>query len=468
VPVIVVRGDARHLPLPDASVDLIVTSPPYFWLRSYRDAGQHYGTQIGLEATPRQYVAALLDCTREWMRVLKPEGNLFVNLGDKYSQYEGTRKGHGRNLASPARSGRGEPLALPVNAPGLTGIPVKSLNGLPWRYALGCTDELGLILRRDIIFSKLNGMPESQTDRARSTHEYMFHLVKQPRYYTAVDEIREPHQPQSLARATRNRFAPDRSQDGVGVPNTLDPAASCHSLGRLPGSVWDIATQPLISPECRLVWGGRTVRWFATWEEGRRHMRTLARDVDGFGAWGRPSLRPEDAHYAAFPCALVRPVILGWSPRGICTACDQGRRPVTDTRYVPQGDHDPRAGREKYGRMEQGSGDLLMGRFKPQEMTHGRADAYVTITEHACDCPDTTAPARPAVVVDPFGGTGTTALVAAAYGRTGITVDRSHSYSRLARWRTTDPGERAKAMLVRKPPPAPDHHQGTLFDMESI
>ena len=71
-------------------------------------------------------------------------------------------------------------------------MPQKSLLGLPWRYALACMDELGLILRRDIIWSKPNGLPESVTDRCRSSHEYLFHLVKQPRYYAAVDEIREP------------------------------------------------------------------------------------------------------------------------------------------------------------------------------------------------------------------------------------------------------------------------------------
>src|SRR5215475_5809843 len=112
----VLRGDARRLPLPDASVDLIVTSPPYFGLRSYTDTVkcyqcilmedngrdprqawpdyaahvaavhvQHYGGQIGSEPTPAEYIAALVECTREWVRVLKPSGSMFINLGDKYS-----------------------------------------------------------------------------------------------------------------------------------------------------------------------------------------------------------------------------------------------------------------------------------------------------------------------------------------------------------------------------------------------
>src|SRR6266487_4468995 len=87
VTAIVLRGDARHLPLPDASVDLIVTSPPFFKQRDYQDAGVSMPGQIGSEATWQEWLANLLDATREWVRVLKPDGNLFVELGDKYSGY---------------------------------------------------------------------------------------------------------------------------------------------------------------------------------------------------------------------------------------------------------------------------------------------------------------------------------------------------------------------------------------------
>jgi hypothetical protein len=154
---------------------------------------------------------------------------------------------------------------------------------------------------------------------------------------------------------------------------------------------------------------------------------------------------------------LPRRVIKGWSPDGICTACGQGRRPVSvvtgvhasgfDTRIVPMSrdtvhGHDGRGGQK-----------ILTSRG---------------ITGYACDCPDTTAPTRPSVVLDPFGGTGCTAMVAAANGRIGITVDYSHSYSRFARWRTGDATERAKAMQVRKPPPPPDTRQEPLFGLEEL
>src|SRR5215468_8165736 len=89
---IVLQGDARCLPLPDASVDLVVTSPPYFGLRSYTDGGEHYPGQLGSEATPAEYVAALVECTREWCRVLKPSGSMFINLGDKYDSGTSTAR----------------------------------------------------------------------------------------------------------------------------------------------------------------------------------------------------------------------------------------------------------------------------------------------------------------------------------------------------------------------------------------
>ena len=162
-------------------------------------------------------------------------------------------------------------------------------------------------------------------------------------------------------------------------------------------------------------------------------------------------------HFAAFPMELPRRCILGWSPPGVCTACGEGRRPVADKRRVPQRHDGPSADIEARQRCA-----TAINR-------HGSA----AVIPRGCDvppspgmrarCPDATAPTRPAVVVDPFGGTGTTALVASMLGRTGVSVDLSADYCRLARWRTTDPAERARALQVPKPPPVPDG-QGRLFD----
>lgn len=176
MPAVVLCGDARSLPLPDGSVDLIVTSPPYYALRSYTDNGQHYDGQIGDEPTPGDYISALLECTREWMRVLKPAGSMWVNLGDKYARTGGVDKKErgGKGDVGNRKAGR-------QVQRGAEGIPDKSLIGLPWRYAIGCIDQLGLTLRAEVIWDKPNGLPESVTDRVRRSHEQWFHLTRQGR-----------------------------------------------------------------------------------------------------------------------------------------------------------------------------------------------------------------------------------------------------------------------------------------------
>ena len=381
----VIRADALTLPIADGSVDLVVTSPPYFGLRSYQDGGEHYDGQIGDEATPAEFIDALIAATAEMVRVLKPEGSIWVNLGDKYAT-AGTRQGGGDGLGdygSPRTESARHYMPKPQ------GIPTKSLIGVPWRYAIRCIDDLGLILRAEVIWSKPNGLPESVTDRVRRSHETWFHLTKSPRYFSAVDEIREPHAAVSLKRAMPHRANVKAHEDS----HLVDMTQACHPLGKLPGSVWTIATQPLVVPD----------------ELG----------VD---------------HFAAFPMEWPRRIIRGWSPSGICVACGQGRRPVSVNEVTKD-----RGGR-KFNAMDGRVGAL------------GKECVY-TITGYACACDEPTADTTPAIVLDPFGGTGTTATVAKALGRHGISVDLSADYCRLAQWRTTDPGELAKAAERPKPQP---------------
>jgi DNA modification methylase len=411
--VLVVQGDARELPLPDASVDLIVTSPPYFGLRSYTDGGEHYIGQIGSEATPAAYVAALVACTAEWVRVLKQSGSLFVNLGDKYAGSGGDGN------SGLAHSYAGDVKHIPRSGKRWT-HPAKSLLGLPWRYALTVTDQLGLILRAEIIWAKPNGLPESVTDRVRRAHEQVFHFTVRPRYYSAVDEIREPHNPATHARGRNGAM----ERDGVSLPTWgasgtqslrgVEKRYLQDPLGKLPGSVWSIPSQPLTVP---------------------------------------PALGVD--HFAAFPMELPRRLILGWSPPGVCVGCGQGRRPVTERQAMVVRPSTRRL-------LAQANGNASRTATGGTVVTPPSA----TITGYACRCATPAAPVNPAVVLDPFGGTGTTALLAHTLGRTGITIDRSADYARIAAWRTTDPGERARAMQVDRPPPVhPD--QDTLFEVTS-
>lgn len=396
--VTIVQGNALALDLPDDSVDLVVTSPPYFGLRSYRDGGEHYEGQIGAEATPAEFVDALIAATREMMRVVKPSGSIWVNLGDKYNSAASGQNGTASTGMSGGRhdrmGGRGSTVAT---------MRPKSLMGIPWRYALRCIDDLGLILRAEVIWSKPNGLPESVTDRVRRSHETWFHFTLSPRYYSAVDEVREAYDAPFRPRGQAPNVA---SPLTGGAPTTNAP----NPLGKLPGSVWTIATEPLRVPE----------------ELG----------ID---------------HFAAFPMEFPRRIITGWSPRGVCTACGEGRQPVSkrdpiDPRYLASNKRGDGRGHVELRGVSQSSilrTGLQAGQSPPTR-----------ITGYACACPEPTAPTTPGVVLDPFGGTGTTALVAEALGRHGISNDMSADYCRLARWRTSDPKQRDKAASPKvKPTP---------------
>src|SRR5690606_22545733 len=115
-----------------------------------------YDGQIGAEATPQEFVDALIDCTREWMRVLKPTGSLWVNLGDKYSRGHRPVGGGPQVLGNPGgrvRDFQHQSVQIGVRDDA-GGVPEKSLVGIPWRYAIRCIDDLGLILRAEVIWSK--------------------------------------------------------------------------------------------------------------------------------------------------------------------------------------------------------------------------------------------------------------------------------------------------------------------------
>lgn len=403
----ILRADSRSLPLLDNSVDLVVTSPPYYGLRSYQDGGRHYDGQIGAEETPARYLDSLLDVTRECMRVLKPTGSIWVNLGDKYATSTSGTCATSGSKAAVAHTRRRN-----ITRTGRR----KTLLGLPWRYAISCIDELGLILRAEVVWSKPNGLPESVTDRVRRSHETLFHFTVSPRYYSAIDEIRQTQSQATIAQSQHADNAGDRVL--IGTPNTLSRAQFGNPLGKLPGSVWEIPTQPLKVPA----------------ELGVNH-------------------------FAAFPMELPRRLIVGWSPREVCTACGEGRRPVVEAQRTLDGQPMTPGGWKRGGVQVETTG---VGNWRYGTTRH--------ITGHACACPDTTGPTVPGVVLDPFGGTGTTALVAVMHGRCGISIDASADYCRLAEWRASDSRQRAKAAAPVVPPrrrvaaAQPKHDTATPFE----
>ena len=222
--------------LPDQSVDCCVTSPPYFGLRDYGTEGQY-----GLESSPAEYVETMRALFAEVRRVLADDGTLWLNLGDTY--YSGKGAAVGPDKKQPARRG----YVRPVDKSGADWAKPKSLLGIPWRVAFALQDD-GWILRNEIIWSKPNAMPESVTDRLSSRHEHLFMLTKSRRYWFDLDPIREEQSPVSIARATR---ADMRGKEGWADAYHGNPPTGLArqserdtSIGRNPGDVWNIATQP--------------------------------------------------------------------------------------------------------------------------------------------------------------------------------------------------------------------------------
>ena len=202
----ILTGDCRDIlpTLPEKSVHCCVTSPPYWGLRDYGVDGQ-----IGLEASPEEFIAEMVNVFREVHRVLRDDGTLWLNLGDTYAGSRGqslrggppsvssTLAGNGHRGGGPKLSGmttvsrRLDNAVIPRSDFLIPGLKPKDLAGIPWRVALALQAD-GWYLRCDIIWHKPNPMPESVTDRPTKAHEYMFLLSKSEKYYYDHEAIKEP------------------------------------------------------------------------------------------------------------------------------------------------------------------------------------------------------------------------------------------------------------------------------------
>jgi hypothetical protein len=491
-------GGEVRLPLADATVDMVMCSPPYLGQRDY-GAGPR---EIGSEPTPREFLEALWSATREMVRVLKPSGSIFVNLGDSYARPGGGADVSARTLA---RTGAGATQRRP--SPAQPGVREKSQLELPAMYAAGCTGMLAhlggpdpglrLIQRARITLHKRNGLPESATDRVRTNdQEVLYHFVVEPTYYSAVDELREPYSPEASQR--RALYGQNPGRDGLaglratgvaqhgssGVTAMGIGGQSENPLGKLPGSVWSLTNEPLITPDYMLPDSSEDMapQWAMKDRDAWRLLAAgLIPNASGLPRDdGRGELRAAPSHYAAFPSELPRRCILGWSPPGICVVCNQGRWPVVDMQRQPtarQGTVSP-AWR----------GPMIPGRETRTDVHALGTTPQATILGYACSCtpftdhpgtgettvghhdvgrmegwPNTGAgwggkqglgdrpkvgpwreyhlngwrapPTRSAVVLDPFAGTFTTVMVAKALDRIGIGLELSRDYCRLGGWR---------------------------------
>jgi len=268
----ILQGDVMNCmtTLEDASVDMVMTSPPYWGLRDYGVEGQW-----GLEKHPSEWIERMVELGEEIKRVLKPTGTYWLNVGDTYCSTGGTQVAQSLGGSKPLE-GVNQPNRA-HNFKGAVWLQPKQLLLMPSRLAVAMQDE-GWILRNDVIWHKPNPMPSSVRDRFSNTYEHLFLFAKQKKYYFDLDDVRKPHKSgivdkrEGVIRNIGGRT--DGFTQGAGYGNPL---------GKNPGDFLEINTQPY-----------------------------------------------KDAHFAVFPEKLVETPLKAGCPMEVCVECGKPRERIIE------------------------------------------------------------------------------------------------------------------------------------------
>lgn len=372
-------------------VHTCVTSPPYFGLRDYGHDGQ-----IGLEESPDKYIRGLVEVFREVRTALRDDGTLWLNLGDSYAS---DTKGSGGPSAKQDSNAGSMYAPRKFNH----GVKAKDLMGIPWAVAFALRED-GWYLRSDIIWSKPNPMPESVTDRPTKAHEYLFLLTKRPDYFCDMEAIKE----KAVVGANGSTF--DGPRDMAVRPTT----------GRGPrfgGNKYPDAGSdgPYSGNEYE--------------SNGMRNKRSV---------WTVPSAAFSESHFATFPPDLIRPCILaGTSERGVCDKCGAPWvREIESTKYEP-----PIVKDGEKMHVDESRGDKNRKLFGAAWAKQARSKTVGWLP--SCDCHGI--PSVDSIVLDPFMGAGTTALVALELNRRFIGCELNPEYIKIAEERIAN--EKAQGKL---------------------
>lgn len=406
----ILEGDCRERlrEMPEASVHCVVTSPPYWGLRDYGVEGQ-----MGLETTPDEYIAGMVEVFREVRRVLRADGVLWLNMGDSYSTLpRGNRPGDfstsaltnsERQDVVPRGNHRGKHGQAPNPADGpnrrrVAGLKPKNLCGMPWRLAFALQAD-GWWLRSDVVWHKPNPMPESVADRPTKAHEYVFLLTRSARYFYDAEAVRE------------NAVYGYRAQE-TAKPMSGRQAASTH------------------------IWRGAGNLEHAV-ERGPRE--TGVQYIEGSGrnlrsVWTISTKPFSGVHFATFPPELVQTCVLaGTSAKGCCPKCGAPWQKIINKkrRATRPGANSKvnRVGLDDDSPYQSHRGSIVGNRDPQRHCTISSTVGW----RPGCKC-DAGEP-EPCTVLDPFAGAFTTGVVAVSLGRRFIGIELNPKYVEMGRKR---------------------------------
>ncbi|MGQ3299662.1 DNA-methyltransferase [Reyranella sp.] len=306
--VTILLGDVREQlkTLTDESVNCVVTSPPYWALRDYGVAGQ-----LGLEPTPQEHVAAMVDVFREIRRVLRRDGVCWVNYGDSYAgNVNGRSAADTKATGNDDRTFRDKPIN---NAVG--GLKPKDLCMVPFRFALAMQDD-GWWLRSILPWVKRNGMPESIKDRPASAVEYVFMFTRAARYAYDADAVRRLLAPASVGRLSQDVDAQEGSARANGGRKTNGNMKAVGRFRAVPPrhAQYESSDQSGLDEVPR---GDRNFRNADLFFESLGGPYGLLSAENGEPlALDVPPQPFRDAHFATFPPKLIEPLIKAGCPKG--------------------------------------------------------------------------------------------------------------------------------------------------------